>query len=439
MQKLRKNDLVIKSPGLQIRERIQRDYGDLKTFAKKIDMSESSVDQYLTHKNMGSSTFKIRLIRELGQDFRMLYKSDQEQAEALVERFMTEVSSYEQLNELQMAEALHALVKSHEIGRGALASSYYGQALYREACGEAEKALGYLSRGVALLRGNEGQGKYLDLLAALLTRIIWVERHSATKEKLFKDLQSWSVCLKHVESRNLRSELCCTVGKAFLDRDEVSTAQFYFTMAEDLAESEFIKGRAKLCSVMMSGDSEACRVNLEEAERLLRGTSDIVPELLLARARMSAMKSDGREALNYLNMAMDRCGRKLTAHSAELSSMWYQKIMDEVADEAEFERALRAHILRLVSELGKGYKYARDHLNETINALGIRPLSALGAFSLLKDLGKIQHPKSYHPAVSELYYKLLGRLAADAFGSAMPEELLQLEDTSEENYASTGK
>jgi hypothetical protein len=81
MQKLRKNDIVIKSPGLQIREKIQRDYGDLKTFANKIDMSESSVDQYLTHKNMGSSTFKIRLTRELGQDFRSLYKSDQEQVE----------------------------------------------------------------------------------------------------------------------------------------------------------------------------------------------------------------------------------------------------------------------------------------------------------------------------------------------------------------------
>lgn len=439
MQKLRKNDLVIKSPGLQIREKIQRDYGDLKTFANKIDMSESSVDQYLTHKNMGSSTFKIRLTRELGQDFRSLYKSDQEQAELLIERFLSEVDSYEQLIELQMAEGLHDFAKTCEVNPQALASTYYGLALYREACGETEKALGYLSRGITLLRVSEDQGRTAEILALLLTRMIWVERLSAKKEKLFKDLQSWSVYLKRVESRDLRAEMCLTVAKAFLEREEISTAQFYFTMAEDLAESEPIKGKVKISSVLMSGDLETCRAAVEEAERLLRGASDLVPELLLSRARMSEIVNDGRETLNYLQMAMDRCGRKLTAHSPELSGMWYRKLNEEITEVTEFERALRAHILRLVSELGKGYKHARSHLNETFDCLGRRSLSALEAFELLKDLGRIQHPGSYHPAISELYYKLLGKLAADAFGSAMPEELLHLENAEAEPSTEMGK
>jgi hypothetical protein len=320
-----------------------------------------------------------------------------------------------------------------------MAGAYYGQALYREACGETLQALGYLSRGVALLRGADGREQPMALLAELLTLMIWIERLSATKDKLFKDLQSWSSCLKHIASRDRRSELCWTVGKAFLERDEVSTAQFYFTMAEDLAESDNVKGRAKLCSVLVSGDSEACRVALEEAERLLRGASDWVPELMLARARMSEVRNDRRESLNYLHMAMDRCGRKLTAHSADLSAMWYRRLLDDLTDEAEFERTLRAHILRLVSELGKGYKYARDHLSETFECMGRRPLSALGAFELLKDLGKIQHPHSYHPVISEHYYKLLGRLASNAFGSAIPEEILQLEDAAEDDIAFTGK
>jgi len=439
MQKLRKNDLVIKSPGLQIREKIQRDYGDLKTFAKKIDMSESSVDQYLTHKNMGSSTFKIRLTRELGQDFRTLYKSDQEQLEALIDRFMSEVGGYEQLSELQMAEGLHALVKTHEMGPCAMAKVYYGLALYREACGEIEKTLGYLSRGVALLRVSEDQGQSEALLAELLTRMIWVERLSATKEKLFKDLQSWSVHLKHVDSRDQRAEMCWTVGKAFLERNEISTAQFYFTMAEDLAESDHVKGRAKLCSVLMSEASEVNHVALEEAERLLRGASNSVTELMLARAKMSEMGNDRREALNFLHMALDRCGRKLTAHSPELSSKWYGLILAEITDMTEFERLMRAHILRMVSELGKSYRNARGHLSETFVCLEQRPLSALGAFELLKDLGKIQHPHSYHPAISERYYNLLGRLAADAFGSAIPEELLQLEDVAANQSDGIGK
>jgi hypothetical protein len=439
MQKLRKSDIVIKSPGLQIREKIQRDYGDLKTFANIIDMSESSVDQYLTHKNMGSSTFKIRLTRELGQDFRSLYKSDQEQVESLIERFMAEVARYEQLSELQMAEGLHALVKACDVDPWANASAYYGQALYREACGEPEKALGYLSRGIALLRGSDGQGRTAELLAVMLTRMIWIERLTASKEKLFKDLQNWSVFLKLIESRNLKAEICLTVSKAFLDRNEMSTAQFYGTMAEDLAESDYVKGKVKLNSVLMSGDLETCRVAIEEAERLLRGASDSVPELLLARARLSEKVNDGRESLNYLHMAMDRCGRKLTAHSSELSAMWFRKLLEEITDDIEYERALRAHVLRLVSELGKGYKCARSHMNETFICLGRRPLSALGAFELLKDLGRIQHPESYHQAISELYYKLLGKLAANAFGSAIPEELLQLEDAVADQSIVIGK
>lgn len=439
MQKLRKNDIVIKSPGLQIREKIQRDYGDLKTFANKIDMSESSVDQYLTHKNMGSSTFKIRLTRELGQDFRSLYKSDQEQVEALIERFMTEADRYEQLNDLQMAEGLHVLVKACGVDPWAVASAYYGQALYHEACGETEKALGYLSRGISLLRSSDGQGRNAEILAMLLTRMIWIERLSAVKEKLFKDLQSWSVYLKLIESRDLRAEMCCTVSKAFLERQEMSTAQFYTTMAVDLAESDYVKGKATLGAVLMSDDFESCRVAAAEAERLLRGASELVPELLLARARISELANDGRETFNYLQMAMDRCGRKLTAHSPELSAMWFRKLLEEIEDDIELERALRAHILRLVSELGKGYKYARRHLLETFICLGNRPFSGLGAFELLKDLGRIQHPESYHPAISEVYYKLLGKLAADAFGSAIPEELLQFEDTVADQSIAIGK
>jgi hypothetical protein len=81
---------------------------------------------------------------------------------------------------------------------------------------------------------------------------------------LFKDLQSWSVYLKLIESRDLRAEMCCTVSKAFLERQEMSTAQFYGTMAEDLAESDYVKGKATLGAVLMSDDLESCRVAIAE-------------------------------------------------------------------------------------------------------------------------------------------------------------------------------
>jgi hypothetical protein len=97
---------------------------------------------------------------------------------------MTEADRYEQLSDLQMAEGLHALVKACGVDPWAVASAYYGQALYREACGETEKALGYLSRGIALLRSSDGQGRNAEILAMLLTRMIWIERLSAVQREI---------------------------------------------------------------------------------------------------------------------------------------------------------------------------------------------------------------------------------------------------------------
>ncbi|SCZ76811.1 hypothetical protein [Acidaminobacter hydrogenoformans] len=424
MQRLKKNDLVVKSPGLQIRERIQLDYGDLKTFAKKIDMSESSVDQYLTHKNLGSSTFKIRLTRELGQDFRNLYKSDQAQVEELIDRYMIELCSYDRLCELQMSEVLHELAKSCNAVPIFMAKVYYGLSLYRDACGENEKALAYLNRGLLCLNELDLKADDFELKAMLLARMIWIERKTSTKEKLLRDLNSFSICSGSVNDPERRSELILLAGRALLVSGEASAARRYFNQAEDAALSEASKGRAKLYSALTAGDIQACHVELETAERLLRGNDAMVPELLLTRAKLSEHEDAGRETLNYLQMALERCGRHLTAHSAELSALWFMKLLDEVQDEAEYDKLFTAHVLHMASELRKGYKYAREHLNEACACLDQRALSARGSLDLLKALGKVQHPQSYHPTIAPSYYQLLGKLAAEAFGHDLPDALI---------------
>lgn len=424
MQRLKKNDLVIKSPGLQIRERIQRDYGDLKTFAKKIDMSESSVDQYLTHKNLGSSTFKIRLTRELGQDFRNLYKSDQAQMEELIDRFLIELGSSDRLCELQMSEVLHEMAKTYNATPIFMAKVYYGLSLYRDACGENEKALAYLNRGMLCLGELDLQEVDFELKAKLLARLIWIERKTSTKEKLLRDLNSFSVCSGSVNNPELRSQLFLLVGRALLASGEGSAARSYFNQAEDAALSKALKGSAKLYSTLTAGEVQACHVELETAERLLRGTGAMVPEMLLTRAKLSELEGASRETLNYLQMALERCGRQMTAHSAEFSGLWFKKLLDEVQDEAEYDKLVTAHVLHMGSELRKGYKYAREHLNEACACLDQRALSPRGSLELLKALGKVQHPQSYHSTIAAAYYQLLGKLAAEAFGRDLPDALM---------------
>lgn len=431
MQRLKKTDLVVKSPGLQIRERIQRDYGDLKAFAKKIDMSESSVDQYLTHKNLGSSTFKIRLTRELGQDFRNLYKTDHEQVEALIERFMTELKSSERLCELEMSEVLHELAMSHLAEPDYLSKVYFALALYREACGESEKALAYLSRGLQRLNEMDQNKVDPEFRSILLARWIWIERKISTLDKLFKDLNAFSVYTSSIDNPELKAELFLTVGQALAERGESSAARSYFNQAEEAAISDASKGRAKLCLAMTSGDLQTYRDTLEMAEHLLRGSDKQIPELLYARAKLSELEASGREALNYLQMALERCGRKLTAHSAELSALWVKKLKDEIQEEAEYDKLMTVHILRIVSELARGYRFARNHLKEVCSGLCARPMSARGSLELLKTLGKVQHLKSYHPSIKDTYYQLMGKLAAEAFGTDLPE--LVIEEVFEED------
>lgn len=424
MQKLRKQDLVIKTPGLQIRERIQRDYGDLRTFAEMIDMSESSVDQYLTQKTLGSSTFKIRLIRELGQDFRDLYQSDEAQLEKLIERFILELPYYEQLSELQMAQALYALAKSSEASGPQMAWVYYGLAIYKEACGETQQALAYLSRGLATVRRLKASEADGLLQAALLTQMICLESPTASLEKLHQDLASWTSCIKQVENRDQRAKWIRWVGQAFADRGELAVAQYHFTMAADTADSELEKGLSLLAGGSICEEAPACQVAIEMAEQRLRGERSAVLDLLLARAKCAMLNGEDREALNYLHMAIERCGRKLTAHSSQLSLLLYQQWLRVFPETTEIEAAFRRHFLPMVSELGKGYCHARGHLKVTLDFLATHPFSGLEAFELLKALGKVHDPDRYHPGIAEIYLKVLGRLTVMAFGSGLSDEVL---------------
>lgn len=417
MQRLKKSELVVKSPGLQIREKIQRDYGDLKTFSKRIGMSESSVDQYLTHKNLGSSTFKIRLTRELGKDFNALYVSDVDQVEELIARYWSELRDYDHLMELQMAQTLYKLGKVHNVSVDALAKALHGLALYKEACGEAEQALGFLHRALSLLRAHREVGSP-EIRAVLMAELIRIEQTSAVKEKLYKDLETWSVDLKSLEDGDLKSVLCKMVGMAFLGRGELSTVQYYFTLASDFAVTEHCSGLAKLSMAMASEDSQNAKVNLETAERLLRDQPSAFPELLLARASLAKTVGDLKEAQKYIHMAVERCGRKLTAHSVEISRIWYQLNASTDTGTENHDRHLKTYVMKLVSELPKGYLHARGHLEETLKVFESSGVSSVCALEMLRDLAMQHAPGSLHPALRELYLKLLGVLAVMTFHGA---------------------
>jgi hypothetical protein len=182
--------------------------------------------------------------------------------------------------------------------------------------------------------------------------------------------------------------------------------------------------------------------HIKEAEKYLRSDKKFDLNLLLARAKLAFLAGEHTEATRYVAMAMDRCGRKITAFSPELSSLWLklnfelpQKAADHIHGstdhvtqgtaeddendendendeilESAREKAVVAYILRLLSELPSGYLSARQHLDSIEAHLSKRGYWTLAPEAWLPALTGLQHLGDLQGVIASSYLQLLGRM-----------------------------
>lgn len=113
MIKYELDDIVLKTPGMQLKEIILDKYGSLSAFAEEINLYESSIVQYLSQKQLGSTTFKIRLTQALDKDYHELYKTEVEQIREFTYWVSWYYYLYKKKSDILILDRLKEMTLSH--------------------------------------------------------------------------------------------------------------------------------------------------------------------------------------------------------------------------------------------------------------------------------------------------------------------------------------
>lgn len=115
MKKYSLKDIEIKTPGLQLRDKIIDKYGSISNFANEINLYESSINQYLFNKDLGSSTFKIRTAYAFNEDFNKLFLSENEQIRIMTSTISWYIQDYNQYQDINIFEKLKKICLEKEL------------------------------------------------------------------------------------------------------------------------------------------------------------------------------------------------------------------------------------------------------------------------------------------------------------------------------------
>lgn len=226
MQKLTKSDIVIKSPGLQIREKILDKYGTLKTFADQIGLYESSIDQYLTTKNLGSSTFKIRIIQEMGTDFNSLFLSDEEQIRKMALEISDNIELYNQKKDMDVLEKIKDIcIRRELIEDYAIVCRCYAHFFFNQ--GKTDRALAYIHLAVNYLRGRQP----IDRFALFLSEMVVMEAVSASRSKLSKWISECLALSDQIKNPLNMGHILVNLGIMHKNVHEYGQARIFFFKA----------------------------------------------------------------------------------------------------------------------------------------------------------------------------------------------------------------
>lgn len=275
MQKLNKSAIVIKSPGLQIRERIINHYGDLKTFSERIGLYESSIDQYLTTKSLGSSTFKIRLTNEMGMDFNALYLSDEEQIRKMALEISDNIELYNQKKDMDVLEKIKDIcIRRELIEDYAIICRCYAHFFFNQ--GKTDRALAYIHLAVNYLRGRQP----IDRFALFLSELIVMEAENASKGKLNKWISECLALTEQIKDPVNMGHILFNLGIMHKNIREFGQARIFFFKALDI----FTSGHLSAHVHRFIGEIEKLEQNYDKAYEHYQLSDQMLSEDDISRA-----------------------------------------------------------------------------------------------------------------------------------------------------------
>jgi len=397
-------DIVIKSPGVQLRERILEQYGSIKNFADAIGLYESSITQYLSSKKLGSSTFKIRTMNAFKMDFNELYKSDAEQVRYFSDLISWYIDEYvykddvEILDKIKMLAIEKELYEDYAIICRAYAHYYMNQ-------GKVDRARAYIDVALNSVRDKDN----IDRIGLYLGDQIMMKAGDMNRNEFRKAVEEFYEVLKKVSGPLTNGHMRMRLGKVY----------FYLEAYEDARRifKEVLKyhkdARSRSFVYMWLGDAEKRLLNFDqalsyyrEAEKLLDAEDDMVYYVYDEFALYYLHNENYKKAEMYVDEIFDD---ELWKISATKHSKLKTFILVKIACGKENE--IVKVINRLLDEIKDGYIYNFHHfavVGEQLQHTGIKneTLKAIG-----REIISFSRSNAMDSGDEKLIQQLLGCLA----------------------------
>lgn len=371
-------DIVIKSPGVQIREKIIEKYGTIKAFSDEIKLYEESVNKYLSSKKIGSSTFKIRMTQALEKDFKELYLSDEDQIRYYTSTLSYYIQDYNQKKDIEILEKLKMLCLDYELMEDyAIICRCYAH--YYNNQGKKDRAYAYIDVAVNNMRDREN----VDRFGLYLSDLLWMKALDLSKPSLRKLLKEFEETLKKVEGPLTTGHMYYNLGRVYFSLGELDKSKDYFEKVFDYHHDD----RSRSFNYLRLGDIEKSKGHYDDAFKFyLQGES---------------LLKEGDEALKFVydEIALHYYFQKMY-HEAEsyidkifndekweISSSKHRFIVSYIKVKVALhkENDIIQVIKKLLNEISSDYIYTETHLSILAETVELKQ----GDIDYLNKLSKI--------------------------------------------------
>jgi len=397
------NDIVIKSPGVQLREKIIDKYGSIRNFADEIGLYETSITQYLSSKKLGSSTFKIRTMNAFHQDFNDLYKTDEEQIRYFTDLVSWYIHEYvfiedvEILERLKMLSLEKKLYEDYAIICRAYAHYYFNQE-------RRSRAKAYIEVALNSVQDRDN----LDRIGLYIGDRIMIEGPEMTKMEFRKAVEEFYEALKHVSGPLTTGHMHMKLGMTYFELEQYEESRKMFKVVLNYHKDS----ESRSFTYMWLGDVEKKLANMDkaleyyrEAEKLLNYDDKMVYYVYDEYALYYLKKGDLSKAEHFIDKIFDDKKWRISSHKhMKLKTFIEIKLLNNKENE------IADMVNRLLDEIEEGYIYTRHHLAVIGEELGRASLSSQIIKRLVFDIAKFYKKSNLPNEESALVKQLIGSI-----------------------------
>lgn len=357
MIKYELSDIKLKTPGVQIRDKILEKYGSIKDFAEAIDLYESSIHQYLSSKTLGSSTFKIRTTRAFELDFNDLFETDEEQVNRFVSTVSEYIDEYNQLEDIKILDSLKKLVLEREYFEAyAVVCRCYAYYYYNQ--GMMDRAFAYIDVAVNTMRGREN----VDRFGLYYSDMILMKSNHFTSSEFRKIKKEFNEIIERVTGPLTTGHMFRNVAKAYYRVGDLKSSWKFYKKVLDYHHDDKSISFIYMCL----GDIKRDLKEIEEAWKYYQASEKLIDSDDLdifhvydEYAKYHIYKGDYESAELYINKIFDK-------KSWQIASSDHDFI--ETFNHIKFKQCqledIRRVLLRLLEDLNSGFIYASHQIRK---------------------------------------------------------------------------